>query len=154
MTRLPPADRASRLAAWILDWVLNICCAIPAFVVEVTGAPRREFALFAGFSVACYLALWTYQAWLRATRGQTIGKRILGIRIVMVDDGSNPGFWRAVFVRDLVPFVIDRLVAGLFGIADALFIFGRERRCIHDHMAGTIVVRPDIEADEVDHVFD
>jgi len=31
-------------------------------------------------------------------------------------------------------------VGGLIGLVDILFIFGKERRCLHDLLAGTRVV--------------
>jgi hypothetical protein len=45
-------------------------------------------------------------------------------------------------MRSWLPFLLG-LVPGfgsVFGLADACFIFGTERRCLHDRMAGTIVV--------------
>jgi uncharacterized RDD family membrane protein YckC len=130
--------------AWFLDLLLNACCFIPGFTAGVAGEGEGGARLFLGISLACYLGLWVYQAYLRATQGQTIGKRAVGIRIVSYDDGSNPGFWRAVFLRDLVPWFIDIMAVRVFGIIDAAFIFGRERRCVHDYMAATIVVRADV----------
>ena len=140
MTNLPLASRWSRFVAWLLDLSLNVCCFLPGFIAGVTGEGEHR-TLFLAISLACYLCLWTYQAYLRATRGQTIGKRAVEIRIVSYGDGSNPGFWRAVWWRDLVPWIIDNLAARIFGIVDAAFIFGRERRCVHDYIAGTIVVK-------------
>jgi len=32
------------------------------------------------------------QTWMLTVRGQTVGKRLLGIRIVRVQDDANPGF--------------------------------------------------------------
>ena len=140
------ASRWSRFAAWFLDLVLNICCFIPGFVAGVTGERERR-TLFLAISLACYLGLWAYQAYLRATQGQTIGKRAAGIRIVSYEDGSNPGFWRAVWLRDLVPWIIDNMTVRVFGMIDVAFILGRERRCVHDYMAATIVVSADAPLD-------
>jgi uncharacterized RDD family membrane protein YckC len=107
-------------------------------------ASEREGAgPFVVISVVCYLALWTYQAYLRASQGQTIGKRATDIRIVDYTDGSNPGFWRAVFLRDMVPWFIGNVFCSLFTVIDIAFIFGPERRCVHDYMAATIVVPAD-----------
>jgi uncharacterized RDD family membrane protein YckC len=128
--------------AWFLDLLLNLCCYLPGFVALV--AEQRDSHWFVLISLACYLGLWAYQAYLRATRGQTIGKRAVGIRIVSYDDLSNPGFWRAVGMRDLVPGVIGFFAGLLFWTVDHAFIFGSERRCLHDYMAATIVVRADM----------
>jgi uncharacterized RDD family membrane protein YckC len=80
---------------------------------------------------------------LLANRGQTFGKKMMKIRVVRFADGGNPGFLSAVVLRLFVPGLISAVpcAGSLFSLADVLFIFGTERRCIHDHIAGTKVVR-------------
>ena len=70
--------------------------------------------------------------------GQTLGKHVLGIRIVKRDTGENGGFVRNVLLR----FIFNRLlgIIPLYGLVDILFIFRGDRRCIHDMIAGTQVV--------------
>jgi uncharacterized RDD family membrane protein YckC len=73
--------------------------------------------------------------------GQTIGKRAVGTKIVRTD-GSPVELWRVIALRWL-PLFITRwipFVGSLAGLADALVIFGSEKRCIHDYIADTIVV--------------
>lgn len=93
--------------------------------------------------------LTLYQGVLLATRGQTIGKRLLGIRIVDLD-GRPAGFVSALLMRSLVfSFVMSLVVsftgaiipfAGLvFWFLDYLPAFGEDRRCAHDYFAGTQV---------------
>jgi uncharacterized RDD family membrane protein YckC len=43
--------------------------------------------------------------------------------------------WLPVFALRFIPFL-----GGLAGLADALVIFGSDRRCIHDYIADTIVI--------------
>ena len=81
--------------------------------------------------------------YLLAKRGQTIGKVIVGTRIVDVADGRVPKLVRSLGVRygtiwlvSLIPFV-----GGLLSLLDALVIFRRDRRCLHDLSAGTKVVK-------------
>ena len=81
-------------------------------------------------------------------RGQTIGKRLLGIRIVRNLDGSNPGFARAWLLRSLVVGLIGTLAAlilpmlgNVFSIVNYAFIFRADRRCLHDLIADTKVVK-------------
>jgi len=64
------------------------------------------------------------------------------IKIVMNNGDGQPGFVHAWLLRAFLPGVIEAVpyVGGLFGLIDILFIFGDERRCIHDLMAGTKVV--------------
>ena len=79
--------------------------------------------------------------------GQTIGKKAFGLRI-LASDGERPDPWRLVLLRSLVPLFFNVLslmpllipLSLAFSLLDSLLIFGRERRCLHDYMAGTIVV--------------
>jgi uncharacterized RDD family membrane protein YckC len=88
-------------------------------------------------------ALQLVQIYLVSTRGQTLGKRFLGIRIVRASDGSNPGFARAWLLRALVPGIIGMLptIGSVFTIVNYGFIFRADRRCLHDLLADTRVVK-------------
>jgi uncharacterized RDD family membrane protein YckC len=89
------------------------------------------------------LALFIVQVWMLSTRGQSIGKRMLGIRIVLFRDNGNPGFLHAWLLRNFVPGLISLVpyVGFLFVLVDICFIFGEQRRCVHDLIAGTKVVK-------------
>jgi uncharacterized RDD family membrane protein YckC len=80
---------------------------------------------------------------LLSLRGQTLGKALMSVRVVDHDDGRNPGFVRVILLRQLLPGVITALpcLGKVFWLADCLCIFGEERRCLHDIIAGTKVVR-------------
>jgi uncharacterized RDD family membrane protein YckC len=75
--------------------------------------------------------------------GQTVGKRLLGIRIVRVQDDANPGFVHAVLLRSVVPIIIRAIpMFGLgFWLVDVGCIFRTDKRCLHDLIAGTKVVQ-------------
>ncbi len=89
------------------------------------------------------IILTIFQIILLVTNGQTIGKKIFGIRIAK-HDGTNPGFWHIAILRMILPALVGlvpvNLVAFLFPLVDALFIFSKGHRCLHDRIAGTIVV--------------
>jgi uncharacterized RDD family membrane protein YckC len=77
-----------------------------------------------------------------AKNGQNIGKKLLGIKVVRTD-GSRASLGRIFWLRNVVnalPSFIP-FVGGLYGLVDILFIFGEQRRCIHDYIADTIVVK-------------
>ena len=80
-----------------------------------------------------------YQIRLLVTQGQTLGKKIMNIRIVSYDDGMIPGAGKLLGLR----YVVNGLLGQIPGYAfvDVLFIFGQEQRCIHDYLAGTKVVQ-------------
>ena len=89
-----------------------------------------------------WLALFVCQCYLLAQRGQTIGKIVMGLRIVRFEDGTNPGFVKAVLMRTFLWALITAIpvVGPLIGLVGILFIFRDDQRCLHDHLAGTRVV--------------
>lgn len=153
------ADLASlveRLGAWLLDTLFAMICMTPLLIgiplaalsaalndhdwQSVAALPGMVFAVsVAGLAL---LALAIAQIWMLSTRGQTIGKRIVGIRIVRAIDGSPPGFVRAWLLRDFVKGILCSIpVFGkVFCLVDLCFIFRADRRCIHDLIAGTRVI--------------
>ncbi|MEL6547544.1 MAG: RDD family protein [Myxococcota bacterium] len=89
-----------------------------------------------------YVVFLVLHGYLLATQGQTVGKRLVGTRIVDVETGEVPPFWRIFGLRyvvlglaTLIPFI-----GSLVGLIDALMIFGKQRRCAHDYIAQTQVV--------------
>jgi uncharacterized RDD family membrane protein YckC len=68
----------------------------------------------------------------------TLGKKAVGIKIVMAD-GSEAGFGRILGLRIIVNGILSNIVP-FYGIVDVLFIFRDDQRCIHDLLAGTTVV--------------
>jgi uncharacterized RDD family membrane protein YckC len=74
--------------------------------------------------------------------GQSIGKRLVGIKILR-SDGARASLRRIVFIRDL-PFLIIGfvpLLGGMVTLIDMLCIFGDRVQCLHDKVADTIVVK-------------
>ena len=155
------ADRLTRLTAVLLDTLIGTVIASPgalilggpfleAVVAKLRGQepdfseiePGRLLIGFAVLGLATF-ALQLVQIYLVATRGQTLGKRFLGIRIVRASDGSNPGFARAWLLRALVPGIIGLLpmIGNMFTIVNYSFIFRADRRCLHDLLADTRVVK-------------
>lgn len=128
------ASRGKRFAGAFLD---NLVYMAAAFLGGIALGGDVDGLAFLG-----PLALvGAVQAYLVTTTGQTIGKRMVGSRIVLMD-GKAVGFFRGVFVRSWVfqAFLAIPGVGGLLGLVDALFILGESHRCLHDHLAGTRVV--------------
>jgi uncharacterized RDD family membrane protein YckC len=74
--------------------------------------------------------------------GQSIGKKCLGIKDVRTD-GSRAGFGRIFGLRYLVNTLLTMipLIGSFYALVDVLMIFGSAKRCAHDYIADTIVVR-------------
>jgi uncharacterized RDD family membrane protein YckC len=152
---LVPATRMSRLGGSMLDGLLFGVALVPAIVIGVTqgalaGASQGKEVSplwWVGasplqiLSIIAWIALIAYQAYLVTKTGQSIGKRVARTRIVRVD-GGPAGFVKGVLLRGWLFGVFSMVpaVGRFIGLADALFIFGGERRCLHDRLAGTRVV--------------
>jgi uncharacterized RDD family membrane protein YckC len=142
----PPADRIKRLVATLLDGLILGATAGLAFGMGFfTGAGFDwGVGLLSGLGLMglVWLALFVCQCYLLAQRGQTIGKIVMGLRIVRFEDGTNPGFVKAVLLRTFLWALITAIpvVGPLIGLVGILFIFRDDQRCLHDHLAGTRVV--------------
>ena len=110
--------------------ILNMCLAMAA-----TG-----MLFYVGVLIElCIAAVMTV---LVHRNGQTIGKKLVGIKVARTD-GSRATlgriFWLRYFVNTLLTMV--PLMGGLYALVDVLMIFGETRRCCHDYIADTIVIR-------------
>jgi len=120
------APMGRRLIALIVDWVL--CEIIASSIVGhslFTGATDKHYQA-AQFLTLGLFVLEVYL--LTAVSGLTIGKRLLGIRVIRTD-GSRPGFKWAALRTLLLLFVIPACLTD------------RDMRGLHDRASDTIVVR-------------
>lgn len=167
------APRSVRLAAALVDGLVAVPLLLVVAVAGVSSLglsiaalagpfEQREWMSRAG-TVLAGSAAWVvfaaaglalgglvlFQWYLLSTRGQTIGKWLLGIRIVDLE-GAPSGFFSALVLRSWVfPGVMSAVVsfsssvlpfAGVvFWLLDYLPLFGEDRRCLHDYLAGTQV---------------
>jgi uncharacterized RDD family membrane protein YckC len=160
------ADRAVRLLAVMLDGLLASLPFLPFVAVGVyvlavwsqrfpkfdptvdampPMADPQLLALLGGSMVIGllgFLGLVIYQWVLISRTGQSLGKKWTGIRIERTD-GRPVDFTSGVLIRNWVLKLVGMVpYAGLlFQLVDVLLIFAQDRRCIHDHLAGTRVVR-------------
>ena len=95
-------------------------------------------ALAAGFG--SFLAIHGY---FLATSGQTVAKRMLGMQIVSVEDNRTLPFGKLIGLRYAPLYLVGLIpvLGNLIGLINPLTIFGNERRCLHDYVAGTKVIR-------------
>lgn len=92
--------------------------------------------------VVGFTAFALVHGYLLARRGQTIGKIALGIRITRAD-GSLASLGRILGLRYGLGYAstIVPIVGQVYNVADCLMIFRSNRRCLHDVIADTIVVK-------------
>lgn len=156
------AGRGLRLGAAIIDGLLVSLPLLPtyttAFVSTFRGAASGNGGshtavdfwtavadtggkgLFAGSLLV--LAILLVNAVLVHRNGQTIAKKLLGIKVVRAD-GSRATLARIFWLRNVVNGLLGAIpiIGGLYALVDTLMIFGAARRCCHDYIANTVVVR-------------
>lgn len=92
-------------------------------------------------AVSPFIAFFVLHGFLLHQYGQTIGKRMMGIAIVTMEN-QKPAFMLLIVQRYLSQWVMGMVpVVGIFlRLADILAIYRPDRRCIHDHIAKTKVI--------------
>lgn len=136
------ASRGRRFFGSMIDGLLLLApYGIGILLVTDIDHPTDGDGVLLILMLVAMLAVGIVQAVLIARSGQSLAKRMLGMRIVRLD-GSPCGFLHGVFVRSWVFTALASLplVGGFLGLIDALYIFGSEQRCLHDVLAGTKVV--------------
>jgi len=181
------ATVGTRLGATAIDWFLYLCAA--ALVIGVLALREEGLAGLLGpagtdefdgpwqggwntkgfgalvIAEAVLVGLFALQSYFAATRGQTIGMRLLGARVVR-RGGEAVEFFQGLLARTWLMAAIPLVVAGVlsrplssrafFGhlldsrvliaavvvaVVDGLAMFlGQEQRCLHDLVARTKVV--------------
>ncbi|WP_164014985.1 RDD family protein [Pyxidicoccus trucidator] len=128
----------SRFLAWLLDGLI-----VAALSMMVMMALSFLMLAFPGFgsalgAVVFFLVEWGYSIALEtAWSGQTVGKRVLSLRVIQ-ESGVRIGFYHAALRNLTRP--VDRLpLFYLVGGVSAL-VSGAHQR-LGDMLAGTIVVR-------------
>lgn len=145
----PASELASpwaRLAAVIIDGLIYAAVVIVFVIITaLTSSPGQsdeEFplALILAAAVAV-IVLFIIQMVLLGTRGQTIGKIVMNIRIVDVQTGDHPGWTRLVLLRAIVNGILTSIpfLGFIYFLVDSLFIFRPDHRTIHDLYSGTRV---------------
>ena len=136
------AGGGNRGFAALVDFVLATLIFIGAFYVfNLFAGAVGFFAASPFFGIALLLTFaiaWSYfilLEWLG--NGQTIGKRMFGLRVI-ADDGAPAGFI-AILVRNLIR-VVDFL-PGFYGFGLLAIVVSPRSQRLGDMAAGTFVVR-------------
>lgn len=145
---LHPAACWRRLCAAGIDFV--VVGSVALCLATVTGAfehhedwqGMRPQVRVLGLALLSYLLVNVY---LLLIAGQTLGKRLLGISMLACSDNTVAALWR--YALRVLPLScvagiwIDPAVFGAVFVLNLLPIFGPQRRCLHDYLAHTWVVR-------------
>ena len=134
MDILYPAQRWRRLVAWLIDLPLSPA----AFVVGILSADMDGSATATLALLVLGIVGVPYQVVLLRREGQTVGKLLLRIRIVDEETGVKGTVFSVVVLRYFVNWLLTLIPP--YVLIDHLFIFAKNRRCVHDYLAGTKVV--------------
>jgi uncharacterized RDD family membrane protein YckC len=139
-----------RVCAWVLDglpfaalFALTLRFALDRLphgpldvlgYVDLAGIEARDVTgpIFAGILVLYVV----YHALAHGLTGATLGKRILGLRVV-TRNGKRPSLGRATLRA-----VLAGVSVALLGLGVLLALFTRSGRALHDFLARTWVVQP------------
>jgi uncharacterized RDD family membrane protein YckC len=143
------AGRGTRLLAATVDgliiavftWVpFLIAGGLNGALVPVNGRFNTA-ALFGAGSVVALLGglVWCWLTIRYVQRnGQSIAKKMFGIKVVQ-SNGARASLGRIFWLRNVVNVVLGLIP--FYGLIDSLMIFGEPRRCLHDRIADTIVIK-------------
>ncbi|BBB26721.1 RDD family protein [Amphritea japonica] len=141
------ASRWTRFWAALLDTLFLSIVFVPAMYLlgiwdqlMADQLSTMSDILLSALVLVAYIILNSY---LLANSGQTIGKKLLNIRVVDFETEELLPFWKIVGVRYIPFFILSQIPAAgqTIGLIDSLFIFKKDKRCLHDLLANTKVVK-------------
>lgn len=138
--------RRWRLVAVLIDGVIGVATSLPVLAYFDVWRMAQE-GQQVPVHVVLMLALWGWAMFvllnfrLLSRRGQTIGKWCVDLAIVGVNGERKSALH--LLTRRFLPISIVGLIpliGHLLITVDTLFIFGRDKRCVHDRLADTKVI--------------
>lgn len=116
-------------------------------ITRAAAQGGSTFALYSTLfraSLPGYAVVMLIQGPLLYFFGQSLGKKLLGLRVVRMD-GSRVDFPRLFFLRGGCANVVGFIptVGGLLALVDVCMIFRDSRQALHDQIADTVVVTAD-----------
>ncbi|EPL0363414.1 RDD family protein [Acinetobacter baumannii] len=163
------ASISSRALAKIIDLLLWLpIAAIPSFFfneaqykqlfelqkqmqsaeVASTKAAKLQQQLFTLIPIEAWHTMLLYvvimlaiQAFLLTKFGQSIGKKIVGIRIVDAETNGKVNLTRIFLLRSVVFIILNLLFMPISTIIDYAFALGQKRQALHDKIARTKVIK-------------
>lgn len=151
VAQAPEADSGGLASRWQRFWAALIDGLILGGLIwgglyGVKGLTPAAVALlgFGGklaISIAGFVLFLAVNGYFLQREGQTVGKKLIGIRIVR-SDGSPADLTHLILRRYLPVHAVQLLpfVGGLAALVDCLFIYNKDKRCVHDLIADTKVI--------------
>ncbi|MDF1536167.1 MAG: RDD family protein [bacterium] len=133
---LQPAGFFRRFFAFALDWiVLSILADIVRFAYRFGGDSRSDMVSMDAAMGLSAILFFLYFTLFTAGGGQTLGKMVMGVRVVRMD-GKDLSYGMA-FLR-----AFGYIISSFFFCLGFLWaIWDRRKQAWHDKIAGTIVIK-------------
>jgi uncharacterized RDD family membrane protein YckC len=139
--------RGARLGASLIDTLIQLAVyyalAFTVFSALIpTNTLSRGVGAFALQMIVSFVLFAALQSYLLATQGQTIGKKLMGLRIVR-SNGERATLGRLLGLRYFLGWVIAviPIVGVIYALVDCLLIFRESHKCLHDNIADTLVIK-------------
>ncbi len=147
----PLASLGDRFVGAFIDGIILLLVIVPAsIVIGIAVAAAGMSADSWAFSLLTTLiglpvmavAFLVINGHLLASRGQTVGKYLIKTQIVG-DDGKIQPLMPLFFKRYLSVWLLSSIpiIGGFISLIDALLVFRGSRKCLHDDIAGTHVIK-------------
>jgi uncharacterized RDD family membrane protein YckC len=141
------AGRGTRFAAAFIDGLLMLALVLPlmyfgGYFKAVTSGAQPGFGTQLAWALIGLVVFVLVQAYPLSRTAQTWGKRAMGIKITDLGGGKPP--LASLIARRYVPVQVAAaipLLGNVLALVNVLFIFRTDRRCVHDLIAGTRVVK-------------
>lgn len=138
------AGRMERFGAAFIDGMISMALVLPVmyFSGYFDHPSSESFLATLGMQAASLALYFLVNGYFLKQSGQTLGKKMLGIKITDMHNNVPP-LLRILTLRYLPWSAIAAVpVVGLFiPMIESLLIFRADRRCLHDLIAGTRVVK-------------
>lgn len=147
--RLEGASPLHRAAAWIIDIAIFVSLLfVASLLLQFVVSEMGWYQVFEYFYFGYVLCILLYPLLTEALlEGQSLGKKVLKIRVVMLD-GSRPTLG-AYAIRWIIGLVELPLTTG--SLAFLISLFSKHNQRLGDMVAGTtvVMVKPAITLDEL-----
>ena len=135
VTQAPYADFGSRVGAFLIDGVIIFAIFLALIAVGIVSRAGGAFVFVGFFAVGGVV----YKPLMEGSRGQTLGKMAVNIKVVRAIDAGPIGYGEA-FLRWLIGAVVGFIPLG--SVIDLLWpLWDPYKQTLHDKVAKTIVVR-------------
>jgi uncharacterized RDD family membrane protein YckC len=135
------ADWRSRCSAFLLDYILTLLTPALTLVLAVfikrslSSSMAADAVVIIGYLATGVVIFFNF-VYFYMRRGQSFGKRFIGVRVVRID--GRPLDYQTALLRHIVGYPLSIL---FFGLGIVWVLWDGRRQGWHDKLAKTVVVR-------------